>query len=232
MFTWDEKRIDWYERALKWSGFAKTLADEVEPYLDIEDTVCDLGCGTGYMASELYQRGYNVTAVDHSETVIDYLKEKAVNEPYAEMKIFCAAWEEILKNRSWDTIVMCFAGAFRTDFLNYYHACKKQLILVTKGFDRTEAELKSEKNYYRMSSGEMSQMLDEEGVPYHSKTIDMEFGQPLKSLQEAEEYHKCYKNKHRTDFFEKLIETQSREFPLYLPIPKRVTIYRMFKSGD
>jgi len=62
MFLWSEKRIEWYQRAVAYNRFDAALADAVEPFLPLGETVCDLGCGIGYLAAELARRGYDVTA--------------------------------------------------------------------------------------------------------------------------------------------------------------------------
>ena len=57
-FIWTEEKILWYQEAVAYFGYDRVLADAAEPYLPREETVCDLGCGSGYLAMELARRGY------------------------------------------------------------------------------------------------------------------------------------------------------------------------------
>lgn len=58
-----------YERDFRW----KNLRNIVLRYVCGKD-VLDVGCGTGHMAIELKKRGYNVTAVDKDEKLVEFFK--------------------------------------------------------------------------------------------------------------------------------------------------------------
>ena len=85
-FFWSEQKIEWYQQAVAFFGFDRVLADAIAPYLPPEETVCDMGCGTGYLAMELARRGYRVTAVDDSELAIRYLEEEAARRGLPNIK--------------------------------------------------------------------------------------------------------------------------------------------------
>ena len=61
---WTKERITWYQRAVEHTRFDRLLADALEPYLADCETVCDLACGTGYLAMELARRGKTYTGTE------------------------------------------------------------------------------------------------------------------------------------------------------------------------
>ena len=74
---WSKEKIEWYERAAAYSDFHRTLASEIEPYIDMEDSILELGCGEGRDAIHLLCQGYRVLATDISPEAIAYCRRLA-----------------------------------------------------------------------------------------------------------------------------------------------------------
>ncbi|MBY0493717.1 MAG: class I SAM-dependent methyltransferase [Cyanobacteria bacterium] len=55
-------------------GVAKTLLEIVSEQKDVS-SICDLGCGHGYLAGQLGSRGYAVVGVDASDTYLQFARE-------------------------------------------------------------------------------------------------------------------------------------------------------------
>ena len=49
-------------------------------------TICDLGCGNGYLAGELGKRGFTVLGVDASDTYLDFARKQNSSERVSFMK--------------------------------------------------------------------------------------------------------------------------------------------------
>ncbi len=83
--------------------------------------ILDIGCGTGRHAIELSIRGYNVTGVDLSESMIEKAREKAANHDLnVDFQIEDA--RNLPFNNQFDLVVMICEGAFplmETDEMNY-----------------------------------------------------------------------------------------------------------------
>lgn len=58
-----------YERDFRWKNLRNMVLDYV-----CGKEVLDVGCGTGHMAIELKKKGYNVTAVDKDERLVEFFK--------------------------------------------------------------------------------------------------------------------------------------------------------------
>lgn len=55
-------------------GVADTVLEVIAAQHEIK-TICDLGCGNGYLAGQLGSRGYTVVGVDASETFVEIARE-------------------------------------------------------------------------------------------------------------------------------------------------------------
>jgi len=49
-------------------------------------TICDLGCGNGYLAGELGKRGFSVLGVDASDTYLEFARQRNSSERVSFMK--------------------------------------------------------------------------------------------------------------------------------------------------
>ncbi|MBM7647921.1 ubiquinone/menaquinone biosynthesis C-methylase UbiE [Bacillus ectoiniformans] len=70
---WDEKAADWHAKSINmWEeGSRKDICSFVEKHVEASSYVADLGCGDGYGAYKLAERGFRVTGVDLSEKMVE-----------------------------------------------------------------------------------------------------------------------------------------------------------------
>ena len=72
---WNERKIDWYERASLFSDFHTLLSREIEPLINKDETILEFGSGLGYVSEILAKDGYNISSYDIDEMVIERAKE-------------------------------------------------------------------------------------------------------------------------------------------------------------
>ena len=88
---------------------------------DTSKTILDIGCGTGRHAVELARRGYAVTGIDLSESMLAVAKEKAAAAGVSVDFHRCDARELPFDSR-FDAAIMLCGGAFplmETDAMNF-----------------------------------------------------------------------------------------------------------------
>lgn len=74
------------------------------------NTVIDIGCGTGSHAIELAKRGYNVTGVDLSQSMINEAEKKASSLTYTHpLKWSCGDARNFNASKTFDLGIMMFA---------------------------------------------------------------------------------------------------------------------------
>lgn len=97
--------------------------------------ILDIGCGTGRHSIELSERGYSVTGIDLSRSMIERAREKS-QERGVEVN-FCVADARSLEYESqFDLVIMLCEGAFplmETDEMNYQILENASRALKTKG---------------------------------------------------------------------------------------------------
>lgn len=76
----------------------------------VPDSVLDIGCGTGGHAIELARRGYHVTGVDLSPSMLDVAKNKAASLDSAQRPVWlCGNARDFDAGMSFDLGIMMFA---------------------------------------------------------------------------------------------------------------------------
>ena len=94
---------------------------EKEINSDKSFSILDIGCGTGRHSLELARRGYRVTGIDLSPSMIDRAKKLAKSEDLS-IKFFIRDARRINFNASFDLAIMICEGAFplmETDEMNF-----------------------------------------------------------------------------------------------------------------
>jgi len=75
---WDKRASDWSERSQHmWdTGSRKQIIPLINKYIKKNQYVLDIGCGDGYGTYKLYQQEYQVTAIDLSQEMVRYAKQR------------------------------------------------------------------------------------------------------------------------------------------------------------
>ncbi|MEG0292600.1 MAG: class I SAM-dependent methyltransferase [Anaerovoracaceae bacterium] len=218
MFIWTNESIRWYERAANHSNFYHKLAAQISPYLNKDDSLCDLGCGLGYLSIALSPYVNRITSID-----IDSRPLKVLSQNIKSMKIKninpCHQNAMELSNNpanKWDTLVLCYFGQILnpSDFDYFYSLCHKQIIIIAN------------KNWQEILE-----------LPPHliikRESLSLNFNQPFNNPEEARMYfaHYLRGKTHGTveDRMKELVEDGAGN--LFLPKEKQMDII-VIKKGD
>ncbi|MFP4014392.1 MAG: class I SAM-dependent methyltransferase [Chitinispirillaceae bacterium] len=126
MSQWYEELFENYSRKYDQEEFTKGTLGEVdfiehELFFDKDKRILDVGCGTGRHSVELARRGYNVTGVDLSLSMLSRAREKA-SEASVDVRYIRADARNLSFSPRFDLVIMLCEGAFplmETDEMNY-----------------------------------------------------------------------------------------------------------------
>jgi 2-polyprenyl-3-methyl-5-hydroxy-6-metoxy-1,4-benzoquinol methylase len=126
MKQWYESLFEHYGRKYDNESFAQgTIGEcdfiEKELRFNTSNKIIDIGCGAGRHTIELSKRGYNVTGIDLSESLLERAKEKAAEQNLHIEFLKYDARRLPFKNE-FDAAIMLCEGAFplmETDEMNY-----------------------------------------------------------------------------------------------------------------
>ncbi|MDO4518285.1 MAG: class I SAM-dependent methyltransferase [Bacillota bacterium] len=243
-YWWTQEKIDYMRDAYEYTRFQNTLADYVARYIEPTDTICDAGCGLGYVSMELARHCASVTAVDVSQDVLDVLDSKigrtdktGYSYP-SNVKTLKTDISSLPEGMSFDWIIFCFFGQMPeiVDVMKRY--AKKGVILIHKNWKNhrlSSREIPLERLRYTSDID----YLEENNITYETESFDIDLGQPLKDKEQALRFFELYDRNENTDRFDervrierlsKLVPIDSPDYEYYLPMISRVGIIIIEKS--
>jgi 2-polyprenyl-3-methyl-5-hydroxy-6-metoxy-1,4-benzoquinol methylase len=123
---WYEKLFENYAQKYEQEVFVKGTKGEcdfIEQELKYDKSlkIIDIGCGTGRHSIELTKRGYSITGIDLSESMLEKAREKAKNQNL-EIEFIKLDARNLPYENEFDVAIMLCEGAFplmETDEMNY-----------------------------------------------------------------------------------------------------------------
>ena len=236
MFVWTPDMIRFMRAANEKSDYHARLAAILTSKLSGCRTLCDAGCGLGYLSLALAPYVRRVTAADRSEAALDVLRQNCAERGIRNIDILSGELRPVPLAEPYDAMVFCFFGRMEEIAAVAKAQCRGTVFVFKKNYTS-----------HRFSVGEHpagwdsfragADWLTAHGVPFEAEALELEMGQPLRSMEEARQFFRLYSRDADkaaiTDEFlrGRLVETGREDFPLYLP-HKRQVGYLQFESKD
>lgn len=226
MPPWSEKRIEWYQRAVEWNGMDRYLADMFCPHLPLEETVCDLGCGTGYIAMELARRGYDTTAFDWNPVTMGYLEQEKERQGLGNLTLRRSDWYKLPREPICDNMIMVFAGHISEELPLFLRFFRKRLLVIIRDEHTSHIQADGKPTHRHTNADQVEHHL-RDGWKFQSRRLVKEFGQPFRSREECVEYLHTFGADAESpkSTIHQLVETGDPIYPLYLPYEKKMRLY-------
>jgi SAM-dependent methyltransferase len=227
LFDWNNDTIRWYTDANAYSGFYKSIAETVRPALEGCKTLCDIGCGLGLFDFEVAPRLETIDCVDISEPALTFVRERAAGLGLGNIRTHLTDCDDLTGR--WDAVYMSFFGSRELD--RFLHLCKK-LIAVVGVTSETEMFPSKDRSFRKNTADNAQRYLDGCGIAYRLTYRTLEFGQPFVSRADAEAFVRAYvpdiPENELNDFLNaRLTQTDSADFPLYMPRQKTIGIFEL-----
>ena len=226
ILTWDKARLGFMEDASTYApGYYAALWEAISRLLpSVPQSICDAGCGAGYLSMEMAKHCRRVTAVDRSADATAFLQEKAAG--IDNLTVRTGDITSLPPETPYDTMVFCYFG--RTpDVLRIAKAqCRGTLVIVTRDYSHHRFSLHPTV-FDRDTVDSCRSALEQAGLSYHFAPYAAEFGQPFRSLDAAVEFFSLYGQEpvRVQELLPKLQKTDSTEFPYYFPTVKKMGIF-------
>lgn len=236
MFQWNEEMVRFMRTASEYGDYHRRLVQRMRPALHSADHICDAGCGLGYLSLALAPYVRRVTAADRSEAALDVLRQNCAERGIRNIDILSGELRPVPLAEPYDAMVFCFFGRMEEIAAVAKAQCRGTVFVFKKNYTS-----------HRFSVGEHpagwdsfragADWLTAHGVPFEAEALELEMGQPLRSMEEARQFFRLYSRDADkaaiTDEFlrGRLVETGREDFPLYLP-HKRQIGYLQFSSED
>ncbi|MBQ3552316.1 MAG: methyltransferase domain-containing protein [Clostridia bacterium] len=195
--------------------------------------VCDAGCGMGFLSLELARGCKLVDSVDISNEALSFLRQRAS----AGIRPICCDMNDYVPDRRLDAAVFSLFGSIENMLFwsRQILSSNGMLHMIVKNTDFHRFSIGSIP-IRRFTRDEVADHLIKNGIPFEETPLTAELGQPLRSEDEAVLFFKTYSrddDKEAITFEairDRLIFTDDREFPLYLPPKKRLVLISVSAS--
>ncbi|HHX37442.1 MAG TPA: class I SAM-dependent methyltransferase [Clostridiaceae bacterium] len=225
-FYWSNERIEHYWKASLFSGFHKHLAEIIKPLCQKKDHLIDIGCGPGPLSLYLAPCVKHLTAVDVSPQALARLEEQAVAKQIHNVNYVNCPAEALCD--TFDVVVMSYFG---TPFSLMEHCLTLSRRILIRVIDTDKKSLPAGfgKRRERENEETVRLALDSLGIPYAVSRHELEFGQPLKSHEEARSFLKLYYPGVSDDVIgsylaQALIPLEHPVYAFYLPRKKKFSV--------
>lgn len=225
--VWNEQSVRWFRDASEYTGYHKKLAEILLEYIPSRTSLCDVGCGTGLIDLELAPCFERITCVDISKEAIAAVEQRSRELGRNNLSAVCKDACEL--EGEWETVTSLFFGG--DDVVSkYFRLAKGQMILVVHGTREGNFGPKGHKVSKKFDVESVKGHLDEQGMKYSLREVELEYGQPLRSREDAQAFVTAYSmpmDQKELDVYLQgcLKMTGNDVFPYYLPNKKKLGIF-------
>ena len=222
MFEWTEERVSFMADACERTDFHEKLAALLSPYLKKTDSVCDAGCGLGYLSLALAPLVGHVTAAERDDRALDVLRCQLTRRHIRNVTPLCTDVLAYTPPVPFDAMVFCFFGSMEEILAAALRQCRGTVLAVVRDNVRhrfSGAPRAPGRHSFDAACG----VLDAHGIPYTAQRAALDFPQPFRTLEDARTFLTIYGGgaPAEDDLRAKLISTGDPDFPWQLPGVRR-----------
>ena len=214
MYRWTPETVQYMKDASEYGSYHRELAARITPYLTQESRVCDAGCGLGYLTMALAPFVKQVTAVDISAEALRILEEQKLPN----VTVRCGDIAALSPEVPYDAMVFCFFGSVEEVLALAAAQCRGDVFVITRDYEEhrfSRGRIPKSKEH---GLSHCREVLRERNISFDEETLELEFGQPFRSREDAWRFFERYSRDgvSETMLQERLV-TGRGDFPRYLP---------------
>lgn len=219
---WTAQSIEWFVRASEASSYHRELSDKIANLLFPCKSVLELGCGLGYEAELLYEKGFAVKALDDNKDVIDIAKKRSGLDIF-----FC---EDAKKTKDAADALLCINYGHLSDISELSdllsHAAMRLVYIISRhnghGTDTREDRTETVRKLMKESSFDFSE-----------SSLSLDFDQPMKSQEEAKAFIDfTYLGKNTQSYLGFVEKTDNSTYPFVFRNRKELSVFVLNKRSN
>lgn len=191
MFQWTPDMVRFMRDASELGDYHRELADHICPLLSPEESLCDAGCGLGYLSLALSPRCRRVTAVDIAAPALAVLRENLAHTGISNVRVHCGDMGALPSGENFDTMVFCLFGGMEETLRLAAGRCRKQVVLVKRNHPEHRFTCSGAGREHRTLSGALA-FLEARGIPCQQESLVLRMDQPFRSLEDAALFFRIY----------------------------------------
>lgn len=227
MQRWTPEIIRYLLAAAEHCQYYTELARRLAPYLSASDRVCDAGCGVGLLSQALLPYCREVVAADRSAAALEELRRRVAGQPGLRLQLGDIA--ALPPEEPYDAMVFCLFGGVEEALSLAARQCEGTVLLVRR--DYTHHQFSSGGRLSGQTAADMEAALARRGIRCQTQRFTLEFGQPFRSLDDAEAFFRLYSRDgqipDRASLVRRLVDSGRADYPLYLPNPKPLCLFAL-----
>lgn len=222
MFQWNDKKTELYTRAAEYTNFNEKLGTIIRENIGDNRTIWDLGSGVSFLSLYLSKYSKEIKCVDTSEIALNKLNKLIIEKNIKNIETINKDFEEFLKDNDKGDLIL--ASHFLNNLGEYIELLlekSKTIVIIKNSDERVDRSLFPGR---KQKIEDIENLLKDKYsyIKYKKILYKEDFGQPLKSIEEAQEYYNLYSEKSisEKEILKKIIKVNNEEYPYYYPKEK------------
>ena len=229
MFDWNEQRIAFLQSAAARTTFYEDLARRIAHLLSDAQTVCDAGCGPGFLSFAMSRHFPRIFAADRDETAVRFLQNELTLRAIRNVTAARCDLSAYTPEQPFDAMVFCLFGPMDACLAIGRRCCRGKLLVIKRN-DRHHRFSLTAQPLVGESADDAAALLDCRAIPYSRENFSSELGQPLKSLDDAMDFFRSYSRDDPAALTYDAVRARLRQtddpvFPYYLPQTRPLSLF-------
>lgn len=220
MLSWTEEQTRFMREATEFEGFNYRLAEMILPYLEPNGTLCDAGCGLGYLSAALSPHAQRIACVDINPRAIDFAKTMLQQKGCANVEAVCEDMRQC--QGMFDNLVFCLYGSIEEAVAIARRCCRYKAVMIKHNYTEHRFSVQKREGHMDHYASALD-YLKAQGIQAEHYSFTLRMGQPFRNLAEARRFFELYSHDEDpgliTEAFvkSKLIPIQRGEYRYYMP---------------
>jgi hypothetical protein len=182
-----------FRQASEFTGFHKKLGVLIEPYLNEQWSIADIGCGMALLDFQIMGSVRSITAIDTDADALAEV-EKRIDEELAANHDDAKKIRTVRKDayelgdERWDAVLLSFFADSPEMAGRMLSLANQRGVIIMHGHERGGIFDPIQMDKPRTTVREMEDYLISKGYGYRKNIVDIQFGQPFRTIDDIHEF--------------------------------------------